>query len=40
MSASKQPKATNGIDSRNTNIKFLVETDIKYNVKDESEHIK
>ena len=40
MSASKQPKATNGIDSRNTNSRLLVETDIKYNLKDESEHIK
>jgi hypothetical protein len=33
MSGSKQPKATNGNDSRNTNTRFLAETDMKYNIK-------
>jgi hypothetical protein len=42
MSASKQPKATNGNDSRNTNIRFIVDTDMKYNIKsnDDNEYIK
>lgn len=40
MSASKQTKVTNGNDSRNTNIRFIGDTDIKYKVKDDNEYIK
>ena len=42
MSASKQAKANNGNDSKNTNIRFLGDTDMKYKIKasDDNEYIK